>query len=155
MNKTFNLVKEWETKTGLNAVCIRVQLGHLCGYVGVSTTHPWHGKDYNYELEKQEWDKLNKCKNPFKGSPIDVVLAASDFFKEGENGPRISYYINVHGGITYAGGNKDYPVKNTNNLWWFGFDCCHDTDTPEKCDLDFVVNECESMAEQLAKIKGG
>lgn len=29
----------------------------------------------------------------------------------------------VHGGLTYAGGNTEYPVKS--NLWWLGFDCAH------------------------------
>jgi len=29
----------------------------------------------------------------------------------------------VHGGLTYAGGSSDYPVKS--DLWWLGFDCAH------------------------------
>ena len=78
----------------------------------------------------------------------------------------------VHGGLTYAQGNGEYPVEA--DLWWFGFDCAHYDDKKDwsimddrhkevyrtLMDLDFegstikdtafCVAECESLAEQLA-----
>ncbi len=50
--------------------------------------------------------------------------------------------IDVHGGITYGEIEKD-------GLFWIGFDCAHFDDNIIKCDLDYCINECESMAEQL------
>jgi hypothetical protein len=69
-------------------------------------------------------------------------------------------YFSVHGGITYWGGgsNSSYPIPS--NLWWFGFDCDHAGDARiDKDDdlllygivrdLDYVVAECEKLAEQI------
>ena len=80
----------------------------------------------------------------------------------------------VHGGITYSGngeGMQDGPLFKDEFLqyWAFGFDCAHGGDmwaTPkileEKLgkpfalfpgdtykDIDFVIKECESLADQL------
>lgn len=35
--------------------------------------------------------------------------------------------IPIHGGWTYSGFDKEYPVKNE-NIWWIGFDCAHYND---------------------------
>jgi len=37
----------WLTDAGLPAVVKRVDLGALCGYVGVKPTHPLHGRGYD------------------------------------------------------------------------------------------------------------
>ena len=39
--------KEWTTRAGLKAAVIAHDMGHRCGYVGVTKDHPWHGKDCN------------------------------------------------------------------------------------------------------------
>lgn len=39
---------QWiDEATGLPCLVNRTESGHLCGYVGVSASHPLHGKDYN------------------------------------------------------------------------------------------------------------
>jgi len=67
--------------------------------------------------------------------------------------------FSVHGGITYWGGgsNSSYPIPSS--LWWFGFDCDHagdariEEDDPLPYgivrDLNYVVAECEKLAEQI------
>lgn len=67
----------------------------------------------------------------------------------------------VHGGLTYAGGNDKYPVEDP-GLWWLGFDCAHYGDVEIEPDprfhfgregivrsLEYVQAECESLAAQL------
>jgi hypothetical protein len=53
----------------------------------------------------------------------------------------VDYYfensIEVHGGITYDDG------------FWVGFDCAHSFSDPEICDVDFCINECTSMIDQI------
>ena len=78
--------------------------------------------------------------------------------------------VDVHGGLTFAGGNGKYPVEAA-DLWWFGYDCAHlgDARDPELMapeyksisalslrfegdvirSLDFCIDECESLATQL------
>ena len=90
------------------------------------------------------------------------------------------WYFDVHGGITYSGGDN-YPVES--NLWWFGFDCAHYGDGKDyksvseyqiidkdrlkyymECDKRFpdirgvvrtqsyVEQECKNLADQLFKL---
>ena len=80
----------------------------------------------------------------------------------------------MHGGLTYAGSNKKYPVES--ELHWFGFDCAHlyDARDPDLMDdqhremhekypsfahlegvirsLSFCERECERLASQLATV---
>ena len=127
--------KTWVTKAGLTAVAIIVSSGgkphHRCGYVGV---------------------------------PADSFLARLHYDNE-------LLDVSVHGGLTYASHmdyRGNYPIDSAD--WFFGFDCAHCDDgiielseyelkfylnqSPPKS-LDFVVTECESLAEQLAKILSG
>ena len=133
----FEVEKTWVTKAGLTAVATIIILGgkqhHRCGYVGV---------------------------------PADSLL-----FKINYASNKLAE-ISVHGGLTYSTQGHDiknsYPIDSTD--WFFGFDCAHCDDgiielseydlkfylnqSPPKS-LDFVVTECESLAEQLAKILSG
>lgn len=81
--------------------------------------------------------------------------------------------VDVHGGLTYAGGDGKYPVE-ANDLWWFGYDCAHlgdardpDLMSPKYKVLsvlsmrfendvvrsrDFCIGECESLAKQLVGV---
>ncbi len=40
-----------------------------------------------------------------------------------------NFDFNVHGGLTYSGDDKNYPVES--NLWWLGFDCAHYLDAKD------------------------
>lgn len=58
----------------------------------------------------------------------------------------------VHGGLTYSKeDNKEtqYPAMSDTTVWWFGFDCNHEGDTIEKCNLEYVDQECKNLIEQF------
>ena len=89
--------------------------------------------------------------------------------------PRLDMIFDVHGSLTYSGGDGIYPVPSE-GLWWFGFDCghCFDARDPVLCttrtaryllavdqrwqtdavvrDLEYVVGQCEKLAQQLAEV---
>ncbi len=43
----FTITRDWTTAAGLRAVSIRTAGGWLCGYVGVPSDHPLHGKGWD------------------------------------------------------------------------------------------------------------
>lgn len=73
--------------------------------------------------------------------------------------------ISVHGGLTFSEA-ADHTGFATGTEWWFGFDCAHAGDgmmyyTPSELrgqepvrTLEFVEQECESMARQLSEKSG-
>jgi len=130
----YKLEKEFEYK-GYTCVVLAQRIGHRCGYIGIDKENACYEKDYD------------------------------------------SCDIEVHGGLTYDGGgeNSTYPIKS--NLWWIGFDCAHSGDAKdndiinelnegspnldfllslndygEVRTLDYCVQECESVVDQLIKI---
>ena len=55
-------------------------------------------------------------------------------------------FIKCHGGLTYASHSLmkiDYPG------WWVGFDCAHLGDSEEKQNLEYCINECKNIIDQL------
>lgn len=119
--------KQWKTKAGLNAVVVMMDRGYRCGYVGVPIESSIFGFDYD-----------NK------------IVAGVD----------------VHGGLTYSG-LPDW--SNDDNVWYFGYDCDHIYDLPINGDqmrsncfgdeaehrtLEYCVDKCEKLAEQLSVIGG-
>lgn len=88
--------------------------------------------------------------------------------------------IQVHGGLTFAGGGGVYPIDSP-GIWWFGYDCGHSQDRRDPAlmsgeykqvyekyerqlsdiltlsergiirSLEFCQNECESLARQLTE----
>lgn len=167
----FIVEKDWITRSGLRAVCTvgRRQDGtlrHRCGYVGVPTDNPLHGLHYG-----DESPLLADAFARLKDTPMCEIEHSLSFSRMigmlfGGFEPRLDIVISVHGGITYSRGGDGYPVKG--DEWWFGFDCNHCDDSPIEYgpgeivfrngvvrDLDYVVGECESMAEQLQGITQG
>ncbi len=69
--------------------------------------------------------------------------------------------VTAHGGLTYSGNIIKDLIYSSNikdieedeiNKWYFGFDCGHYTDMCDDYkDMEYVKNECESLAEQLSK----
>ena len=118
--------KVWIIKAGLKALVLAQEAGHRCGYVAIENTHPWFGLKYDNAL-------------------IDPL-------------------IEVHGGLTYS------RTDEVTNLHWFGYDCAHAGDAIDATlmptnfnplirhfgvvrTLEYCVDECESLAEQLSKKK--
>ena len=85
--------------------------------------------------------------------------------------------IDVHGGLTYAGGgsNSKYPIES--DLWWVGFDCAHGGDAKDLNiirelndenehlnfllsmsnygtvkSLEYCIQECRNVVNQMIKI---
>lgn len=143
---SYVIEKDWTTVAGLRAVAIISGTGHRCGYVGVAPGHPLHGKDY-----REEVDALT--------SYVDAVTAGPagdrgvvDLFCMSVSGVKHTpaHIFDVHGSLTFSGGNNQYPVVA--DLWWFGFDCNHLYDNPDTCDLEFVTHNCERLARQIVEM---
>jgi hypothetical protein len=119
-NNFILIEKIWTTLSGFSAaVVLNNKLQHRCGYVGVDKENPLYEIDYN-ELEN---------------------------------------YIFVHGGLTYSGPLmaeiKYEGHLDLKDLWYFGYDCGHSMDkniiNPNGIErtLDYCVDECENLANQL------
>ena len=120
--------KVWQHK-GIWCVIARMNMKHLCGYIGLPSKvdigshtyeHPWFIQDY-------------------KG-----------YFDEGS----LHVFVNVHGGITWGPGYSDNGCMSfyiNKPLTWIGFDCNHLGDwTPgnpsgEYRTIDFVTQECNKV----------
>jgi hypothetical protein len=122
-----------DEETGLDCLILRNRLGALCGYVGVSSSHPFHG--LNFGMCPIRCGK-NKC----------------------EHSPERR--LEVHGGLTYSGAFQDALGRFTRS-WWFGFDCTHPGDLAPSMlrygatnnstyrDRAFVEQEIRKLARQL------
>jgi len=161
--------KDWEYK-GLRCVVLALEMGHRCGYVGISESHPLYKIVYSTPTPPSLKDKMEKVKEgPIgKRGIIDVIGASADL-----NNLKVGLLFDVHGGITYSDGSDTYPVPDS-HLWWFGFDCAHYGDAKDESimsekyleierkygfregiirSLSYCISECESLAEQLEEIK--
>lgn len=158
---SYDIEKDWTTQAGLRAVVIMTDMGHRCGYVGLPKEHPLCGVSYS---ETSTHLRLNRERSTEKMSSIQI-LCASGKDLDTLNSPE--YVFEVHGGLTYSGSGKGtYPVES--NLWWFGYDCGHAGDAPAPGSrmaefrfgmdevhrtLEYCIDECESLALQLAGVK--
>lgn len=113
--------KTWTTKAGLPASVVMTRMGHRCGYVGVPDTHPLYGIAYS-------------TSTPALHETQEFELAPEDVFE-------------VHGGLTYSNDGTHVPLES--GPWYFGYDCDHFGD--ENLSLEFCIEQCESLAKQLAE----
>lgn len=133
---------------GLACEVIRTRMGHYCGYVNVPPDHPWFGLDYSDKVSVPQ-SVIDRDIGP-NDLGIIPLFCAHDVTAEACS---IDLAISVHGGITYANGNKD------KGIWQFGFDCAHSGDGRHPGDAgwkdaDYVKAECKRLADQLAKFGG-
>lgn len=154
--------KDWITKSGLRAVVLIVAWGgrqrHRCGYVAMPPGHPMHGASYGEPHPLLTQDEADHS-TIGKKSPILALTAAVRGDEDGERVRRSPDVVfDCHGGITFSGGNKGYPVES--DCWWFGFDCAHCDDGEIEEDprwprrgevrtLEYVEAECERLAGQI------
>lgn len=138
---SYEVEKHW-FRNGYECVVIYWKY-HRCGYVGITNEHPLYGVDYSATCEVLQ-NKLEWLKRQETGKRGIIPC----FTWDGESvSPEI--YFNVHGGITFSGGEGKYPVKS--DRWFYGFDCGHcDDHEPGGRSLEYCVAECESLADQLA-----
>lgn len=172
MDKTDWLRGEWDeepdaldwtdTDTGYQCAIRRGPGGHLCGYVGIPSGHPWHGKSYNDTVQVSDAVR-DRPINIDKIGAINMfcAVAKADEIERGQF--EIVLAVDVHGGLTYAEDAPPSAADDQKGGWWFGFDCAHSGDlTPkyagryglheggEYRTFDYVKSEVESLARQLA-----
>jgi len=114
---------------GYRCVTIFTDRGFRCGYVGLPVGHLLYGKDYSDSLDitfKEIKDVYQE-----KRGVLPWLMAC---LKDYEDKVTLDFYFNVHGSLTYAGSENNYPIES--NLWWLGFDCGHAGDG---IDLDRVL----------------
>lgn len=65
--------------------------------------------------------------------------------------------VSVHGGLTFCGDNS--LLDEEKEFWWFGYDCAHSGDkTKYNSDgvvrtLEYCIEECESLSEQIKNLE--
>ena len=174
MRKDYKIESDF-VYNGLRCVVVFTSMGHRCGYVGVDKTSPLFEKDYS--------DKFMNMAD-IEAQPIGkrgiIPIFCAGLDENGFVSPDL--YFNVHGSITFSGGNpSDYPVQS--DLWWFGFDCAHSGDASdydqafsygliseeryayianpsytlkgERRSKEYVESECKSLVDQINKFNGG
>lgn len=91
------------------------QTGHLCGYVAVPPSHPWHGKALKARMPVADRGAVE-----VHSGPIQTFLEAAH---EDDGCVSLDVLVQVHGGLTYA--ENEPPRGEASALWWLGFDCAH------------------------------
>mgnify|MGYP000914621719 CR=1 FL=1 len=155
--------KQWTTKAGHTAVVNyhEYEDSHIeshpeshpwrCGYVGVSKESPLYGKKHNEQLGCISQKQVQETT---LGSKSLLLAFTATCRSDGEGLIRrsLDILIDCHGGLTYSGDCKNkYPIESS--LWFFGFDCNHLNDNPDIQTLEYCVEECEKISEQLKVIE--
>lgn len=157
--------------TGLPCLIVRQpNSGHLCGYVGVSKSHPFYGKDYSDDVNCEN-------RNEIKIGKQSLISIFCEAIKDDDGKVRLDTLLDVHGGITFADKCHESPDGHgichlvepgeDDDIWWFGFDCAHAWDSAPKKKVDpyafdfgdsqyrnltYVKAEIASLAKQLKEI---
>lgn len=126
--------------TGFPCLIVRGPSGALCGYVGVSPGHPWHGVDYNGVMVGDD-------------EYVDVHWGLTYADKCQHSTDPSQHICHIP-----APGEPD-------DVWWLGFDCAHSGDLTElkrsygyACitdtyrDIGFVEGECRKLARQAGQV---
>ena len=134
-------------------------LGHLCGYIGVPTSHPWYGKDYD-EVEADVHGGLTYFgseKLHFRPS-----RERSDYLREhslAKDWDDEEYSRLPRWDIEERA--EAFPHNTGLDVWWLGFDCAHLGDSVPGVsengvlrDEAFVRTELESLTTQAAAVVG-
>jgi hypothetical protein len=172
---------QWiDEATGLDCLIVRNKMGSLCGYVGVASDHPWHGKAYSEcmdtcERQQYDFDAMEKAGVPM---PDSLKERLDDYTSCWDHSPEAK--VSVHGGLTYSAACQEERVEGIchvpapgrpHDIWWFGFDCGHYGDASpydykraenkeypwfpvdgEYRTIEYVQRECGELAQQLAAI---
>ena len=144
--------------SGYPCVMKRVYGGVWAGYVGVPESHPLHGIDYTDSIRVPD-AILNRDVDLDKLCLLSSVLQSREDVKNSMI--QLGLAIDVHKGVTFSG--KLSGVSDSD--WFFGFDCGHAGDLmPEYTNkafsdnntyrtYEYVKEQCEKLAEQLAAIE--
>jgi hypothetical protein len=131
------IVRKWKTKSGYTALILKMDMGHLCGYIQIKDKDILFKKGYSENI-----NELLPLIQKAKEKPIGKKGIIDVFCWDGEKNT-MGIAFDIHGGITFSG-----EVLKKGD-WWIGFDTAHAGDTPLKCNEEYCINECESLAEQV------
>lgn len=132
-------VRWTDAVTGFACMVNRIDLGSLCGYVGIPDGHPLYGLAYD------------ECRVSCGESWCEHTIDAR---------------IDVHGGVTWTGPD---PTRTDTTLWWIGFDTAHAYDLVPGMlalshlhfhhegdtyrDIDAVIKEVQMLAMQILALQ--
>lgn len=130
------------TKVGYEGL-VSLFRGHWNGYVRVPKDHPLYRVSYctpHPALKKSAVEHQPVGK---RGAiPLMCASVSGDEL-------RGDLYFDVHGSLTFSGSRIG---DQKGDDWWFGFDTHHCDDTPENCPKEYVIEQVESLASQLATL---
>ena len=133
---------QWQDEaTGLPCLIVRGPVGALCGYVGVPSGHPLHGKDYdNVSLEahggitfasgcakvgdRAKWELWKQRLLARRGEAKTYPRGdAARYLKEWADG--LESYEAWAERCEARSVCHRVPPGEPDDIWWFGFDCAH------------------------------
>lgn len=156
--------KDWTTESGLRAVALitiwtegpekKQRKANRNGYVRVPVGHALHGVAYNTPCKT-----LDPAMELVKEGPIGNRGVIPIFCYSPDETAKAEMVFDVHGSLTYSGDGKFFDPEDKDGHW-FGFDCGHAGDAQIEPlpyfgnegivrSLDYVVDECESLARQI------
>ncbi len=154
--------KDWTTESGLRAVALiniwtegnKPRKANRNGYVRVPVGHALHGVAYNAPCKT-----LDPAMELVKEGPIGNRGVIPIFCYSPDETAKAEMVFDVHGSLTYSGDGKFFDPEDKDGHW-FGFDCAHAGDAQIEPlpyfgnegivrSLDYVVDECESLARQI------
>lgn len=161
MSQPSTIEKIWKTAAGFKAVAILTRGKFRCGYVGVPKEHPLF--EVHYDTNSPYLAELTGKEDVGSRGMLSVICGSQRM-----QSPVMVF--DVHGSITFSNtwaGNSQFAELD-DGLWYFGFDCAHAGDgelpdldsngdiiytqwmnTDPVRSLDFVVQHCESLAQQI------
>lgn len=133
---------KWVSPGGLPCRVERTIVGHLCGYVGIPDAHPLFGLSYDTRIEVPQSVLHRETSADNLGVVNLFINALSD---QDDGRIEVTMAFDTHKGITFSRARESWAEAG----WWFGFDCAHEGDDNETCDLPYVRRRVEELAEQL------
>lgn len=163
-SKPSTIAKVWETKAGFKAAIIFTRQKFYCGYVGVPEGHSLHG--LHYDSNSPYLAELTGKEEAGQRGLLSIICGA-----ERMQSPVMVF--DVHGSITFSdtwSNSTDAFAELKDDNWYFGYDCAHsgDGEFPDidaegnivydswalstqdhPKSLDFCIEQCESLAQQI------
>ena len=158
----WKIIKKWKTKSGLQAIAIMSITGNINGYVKIPKSNQFYNMEYNVwnvSLEKYEdWTPL-KIKKQRYINDIEVhggltygrLVETDDYLPKGYwfgfDTAHAGDSRNFDESMKYFG-NTEEDIKEVNKISDIYKDSLMFPGDTYK-DLNYVINECESLAAQL------
>ncbi|MGE5512362.1 MAG: hypothetical protein ACM31O_14035 [Bacteroidota bacterium] len=169
--------RQWVDKaTGLPCLIVRNSLGALCGYVGVSKSHPAYGKDY-FDVDVRVHGGLTFARQCAPKPTREMWEEWRRMSRETAQAHPRSHRAHALAKLTRELDDYDaflawveassvcHKVEpgEDDDVWWLGFDCGHVDDlcpsdryvqTGAYRDFAYVTAQVRSLAAQLAALDG-